>query len=194
MPWEYDDDDLITLCEDCHKEVHLHTVKLKPRDEDNYECGYDMGVKVGDFVHYSHSDYDNFGIVYHIDKRKQIAKAVFSDDGSGFDGMWFAKFDSNFLIDNFYDVCLLKPTSLYEEDFDPDLGYSETSFFTFIKLVADFYYHVWNEDDLFEYSFYDCFNIVISFDDELQLIRTNFKQMIENNDAISEYIKQEFGV
>jgi len=44
-PWEYEDKDLITLCEDCHNRIHGKSDDIKP----------------GDLMQYEHSDATNMG-------------------------------------------------------------------------------------------------------------------------------------
>ena len=89
-PWEYEDNELVTLCEDCHKAIHDkkdHYIKTTV-----YK---DTGLKIGDLVTYEHGDCDNYGFVYghgtvyicgHI---IETAKAVFVDCWCSPNAMWF---------------------------------------------------------------------------------------------------------
>lgn len=72
-PWEYTDDALVTLCEECHSWVHI--------------CGnkaYESPIKIGDTIHYEHGDYDDYGIVFFINYRKGEFSALVTDSGIGF--------------------------------------------------------------------------------------------------------------
>ena len=75
-PWEYDNDELITLCESCHKQTHDNMKSVL----------YDL--KIGDFVRYSHGDYDNFGIVYDIDFKSMTGKIATIDIGGGYTNLY----------------------------------------------------------------------------------------------------------
>lgn len=66
MAWEYPSDALTTLCETCHQATHDITPYPKK----------------GDFYTYSHSDFDNIMICYHIDWRKEIIYLFGVDNGA----------------------------------------------------------------------------------------------------------------
>lgn len=71
-PWEYGDNALITLCEECHSWVHI--------------CGdevYKAPVKIGDTIHYEHGDYDDYGIIFFVNYRKKTFSALITDTGMG---------------------------------------------------------------------------------------------------------------
>lgn len=66
MAWEYPSDALITLCETCHQATHDITPYPKK----------------GCFYTYSHSDYDNIMLCYHIDWHKEIVYLFGVDSGA----------------------------------------------------------------------------------------------------------------
>lgn len=70
--WEYGDNALITLCEDCHSWVH-----------ENGNEVYEAPIKVGDTIYYEHSDYDDYGIVFFVNYRKRQFSTLVTDTGMG---------------------------------------------------------------------------------------------------------------
>lgn len=81
-PWEYSGNILVTLCEDCHKMVHIN----KPTKGVN--------ISLGDIVKDINSkEFERYGIVYnidYIDKRVDIAEV---DSGSGYSDMYAYHYD-----------------------------------------------------------------------------------------------------
>ena len=75
MPWEYPDKMLVTLCEDCHREIH------QKKDET-------LGVEIGQVYTMYHSDFENTCIVYHIDYEKELIYTLECDDGAGYDSIY----------------------------------------------------------------------------------------------------------
>lgn len=71
-PWEYEDKDLITLCEDCHNRIHGKSDDIKP----------------GDLMQYEHSDATNTGFVIYANKEKDLVCTLTYDDLSGTDDIW----------------------------------------------------------------------------------------------------------
>lgn len=72
-PWEYGDNVLITLCEDCHSWVH-----------ENGNEVYNVPIKIGDTIHYEHGDYDDYGVVFFINYRERNFSTLVTDSGMGF--------------------------------------------------------------------------------------------------------------
>ena len=74
MPWEYENDALVTLCEDCH--IHIH-------DALSFE-----GVHIGDMFTYEHSDFENTCIVYDINVLQHTISLLEYDNGAGLDSIF----------------------------------------------------------------------------------------------------------
>ena len=47
MAWEYDNDDLITLCNSCHRKVHNHLIKSRQLDQTKISNIYKKIIKNG---------------------------------------------------------------------------------------------------------------------------------------------------
>lgn len=96
-PWEYEDEDLITLCGDCHNKTHEEINKQLMSD-----------VKIGDVFVYYHSDYEDYLMCYDIDYNKKIVYLAGIDNGSCDDNFWVFGFTYNYVkthcdkIDNFF--------------------------------------------------------------------------------------------
>lgn len=70
--WEYSNEDLITLCVNCHE--NEHNIISSP--------------KVGSFYTYEHSDYTDYLICYHIDYKKELVYLFGIDNGGGHGDGW----------------------------------------------------------------------------------------------------------
>lgn len=96
-PWEYSDEDLLTLCEDCHNKTH---------EEINKQLM--SFVSIGDVFVYYHSDYEDYLMCYDIDYNKKIVYLAGMDNGSGGDSFWVFGMSFNYVkthcnkIDNFF--------------------------------------------------------------------------------------------
>lgn len=77
QPWEYDDKELLTLCESCHKKEHDRI----------REVAYN--VHIGDVVLYEHSDYCNWGVIFEVDFSSMTAMMASVDDGDSDNALWF---------------------------------------------------------------------------------------------------------
>lgn len=104
-PWEYADDDLVTLCELCHERVH----SSEPITD----------IKVGDIFAYYHSDWCMNYIVYEIDYLREIIYVLGCDDGASFD----TTYDEYVFADFLRNKCkiVVEPRSLnylFEEWFE----------------------------------------------------------------------------
>ena len=70
LPWEYPDNMLVTLCEDCHNWVHLN------RNIHNID------VRVGQVFRHEHSDWVNTAIIYKVDYENKLIFTLECDEGS----------------------------------------------------------------------------------------------------------------
>ena len=190
MPWEYSDDELVTLCEGCHSEIHRDNLDLVKQDDNiRYELS-DFSLQIGNLITYEHSDYDNYGIVYHVDQKEGVVKSVTIDNGSGCDGMWFDKIDLYDMTSDNNPVCKLDCVHYGDGQYNAYTGEDYDEFECF-GLVADFFYHVWNEDNLGHYGLYGKY---YGFEPskELRHIYQNFDSILLNNKDIERYIKDNF--
>ena len=89
-PWEYDNEDLITLCEDCHQMEHEELNKKLMKD-----------VKLGKIYEYWHSDFMNTMICYDIDYLNQKVFLYGVDFGGG----WGSAYDEAFSYKKFKECC-----------------------------------------------------------------------------------------
>lgn len=76
-PWEYDDNVLVTLCENCHKLIH-----------ENQDGKTDV-CSIGELYYYEHSDFVNYCLVYYIDYELGNAFLLSVDSGSGGNSAYF---------------------------------------------------------------------------------------------------------
>lgn len=97
-PWDYENDDLITLCEHCHNNLHENVNIANMKD-----------VKIGDVFLYEHSDYDDYLMCYDIDYKSKTIYLAGMDNGSGDDGFWVFGMSYDYfkrkcdIIENFFD-------------------------------------------------------------------------------------------
>ena len=169
-PWEYDNDELITLCESCHKQTHDNMKSVL----------YDL--KIGDFVRYSHGDYDNFGIVYDIDFKSMTGKIATIDIGGGYTNLYLGviRIDEkgNITTYNDYDVTRDKAGCIEDEN-TPEEYCSYGGYF--YGCLADCLVH------LGEYRFE--FTADLDEQEELSLLKTNLSKILENNEELKTYFK-----
>ena len=64
-PWDYEDEALITLCEDCHNKEHGKSIP-----------------KIGKFYKLYHSDFCNDMVCYHIDNKNKLVYLFGIDNGA----------------------------------------------------------------------------------------------------------------
>lgn len=178
-PWEYDDDELITLCESCHQKTH----------DELKSVIYD--VKIGDFVSYDHSDYTNSGIIYDIDFKTMTARMASIDDGSDYSMLWLEIInigtDGSLKTGNGYDVTRKKSVAIncydYEEEIEPTYdGY-------FFCCLADCLFHI---EEYYEKGDKEHFYIIDRNLDpltELNVLHSNLSRMIGNNEELEHYFK-----
>ena len=96
-PWEYDNEDLVTLCSDCHNEEHGVTKKTNP--------------VIGEVYLLHHGDSTNFMICYAINYNKREVYLLGVDNLAGTSTTWFeavpmSYFERNYINYNkFWDYC-----------------------------------------------------------------------------------------
>lgn len=171
-PWEYGDDELITLCESCHKNEH------------NLDWKESFDLKVGDFVRYEHSDYENFGVVYFLDKARCMGKIATIDDGSDYTVLWLEtirlKNDGRIISSNGHDVYKDRESQI-EDSAESVCGYM-------FCCLADCLFHV-NE----YYGKGDTRHLTLLTDGlrkegELWLLNAKMPEIIKNNKEIAYYL------
>lgn len=105
--WEYYNDQLITLCEQCHFEIH------------NEEKSFDMGAKIGQVYEREHGDWTYSAICYFIDYINKRVYLLGTDTCSNWDNIRqevvsFAYFKERFTYrPNFFNW---KALETYEEE------------------------------------------------------------------------------
>ena len=75
LPWEYGDECLVTLCEDCHAFVH-------------YADNNPSDITVGQVCVRYHSDFENTAIVYHVDLQNGLVFTLECDNGTSYDNIY----------------------------------------------------------------------------------------------------------
>lgn len=152
-PWEYSDSALITLCEDCHSWIH-----------DNGNKIYEAPINVGDTIHYEHSDYDNYGIVFFVNYRKKSFSTLMVDSGLGF---------SECVIYHFLFDDININVKMIEDFFNEDNYDSNSLFYCLYGLIND------NQNISLDY-FHDEGCI-----DNLHLMKMKFNEMLQNNRTLN---------
>lgn len=167
-PWEYADEDLITLCEECHHATHEQKKSLDS-----------IGVKIGDFITYSHSDYDNYGIVIHSVHGIDAALAAFADSGSGSHTIWFGDVIDG-KVANRYNFNFLKEETIAKQT---------NALNVFISYVADYILNVSKGIPLKGYTFFCINDFPIEKVKERmdEYIHKNFAEMVKNNVQLKKY-------
>lgn len=181
MPWEYNDDELITLCEACHKNTHEKINKKREKvKQDKYS------IKVGDMLMYEHSDYTNYGIVYDVDFKAMTAKLASIDNGADLDKFYIdivrIMEDGSLITKSHYPVC--------REISDID-DFSEGSIYVHIAENIRFIMGGCYQKDQNRYL-YD--GDLSEENAECSIIRKNFDTMLENNDALRNYFVTNYGL
>lgn len=102
-PWEYEDDDLITLCEDCHANIEFFKKEKKEHDITEIFGGFHETYPNGNKVTVLYS-YDAH-IITHIAKNKEVISRIVVSSG---------KFDFKYINRECYDVQISssKPTCI----------------------------------------------------------------------------------
>lgn len=147
LAWEYPNEKLITLCEECHE--NAHDIIIYPQ--------------IGRFYSFDHSDYTNDMICYHIDKTNKFVYMFGVDDGA-----YGSAYIYIFNFDEFYRKC--RNSLLFKgEDW---YGYSETSFCLAIKELSNLKayivgYSMYSEYDTISYA-YSKLSMLLDRDEELK--------------------------
>lgn len=84
MAWEYPNETLVCLCNDCHSELHR---KMKNKKIDRY--------RIGDLYSYIHSDFENYGFIYDMDFLRNIIHFASIDSGGSYDSFYIESFSLN---------------------------------------------------------------------------------------------------
>lgn len=145
LPWEYEGGLLVTLCQDCHKKIHMN------------ENSMDTDFELGDIVHGYHSDYEIYGIVYHIDYVNKQIHYLYVDSGASNIDSYTDECNFN-VIKNY--VSKISHESLYEDDY-----LIRTLFYCFYHVIKwDGYACIdynrnklWNALSLLKYNLWDIF-------------------------------------
>lgn len=184
MPWEYDDKELVTLCEKCHNKKH---------EEIKSEI-YDL--KIGDFVSYCHSDFTNYGVIYDINWDIMQAKLASIDDGSDYSRLWLERFRIKYNGD--FELCNGWGTHrekhiILDDYFDED-DYEHPSdcshYHHFFKCVAECLLHI---REYYESNDADHFEIIqmdLDASEELAILYKNLDIILENNVELYEYFRK----
>ena len=178
-PWEYDDDDLVTLCESCHKKEH---------DEINSEL---YNIKIGDFVQYRHSDYTNSGIIYDVDFKTMTARMASIDDGGDYTRLWLDTVeigkDGKLISGNCYDIQRVESVRIDIDPYDEEDVHTYNGFFFACVakcLTKVEYYYEKKDSDHFETISSD-----IDFMEELKRLYFNLDKMLANNAELRSYFE-----
>lgn len=167
MPWDYADEDLVTLCESCHQKVHQKEKVKKTK------------WKVGDFVMYEHSDYENYGFIFSINPVSLQAEIATVDIGGSGDYLFIDKLSIK------EDAMALGNHTIYEckmgdsncSDFY--LGCSITAMAKIVNAIKDRNYQYL--DSIYGNSSWDA----------LKEMYQNREVIVSNNQSIREYLRKE---
>lgn len=126
LPWEYGDNDLITLCEKCHQNIHT-----KPNTDI---------AKIGEVYLYCHSDFDDYLMCFHIDYADESIYLGGMDNGSGSDNFWVFRMG----YEEFYNSCRLCE-NFFNEEYSDD--YRQ-------QWVLGQYYYLLNDPNYLSLEYY----------------------------------------
>lgn len=101
LAWEYPNEKLITLCQECHENEH----NIVPYP------------KVGKFYTYEHSDYWNDMLCYHIDYKKELIY-LFGIDCGSYQGAWIECFCFDMFFKKCHNSTLLERLNSKEDNYD----------------------------------------------------------------------------
>lgn len=149
-PWEYNDEDLITLCEDCHSKTHAEINKQLMSD-----------IKIGDVFVYYHSDYEDYLMCYDIDYNKKIVYLAGIDNGSADDNFWVF----GFTLDYVKTHCN-KVENFFNEEFDIDYRQQ--------WLLGQYYCAMYAKNKIYIYNFdVDKEYIFTTISKNIEIIKNN---------------------
>ena len=183
-PWEYDDNELVTLCEYCHKKEH----------DDIKSVIYDL--KIGDFITYYHSDFKNSGVIYDINWDKMQAKLASIDDGSDYSMLWLERIqikpNGDFELCNGWGAHREKHIILddfFDED-EHEIPSDGSHYHNFFMCVAECLLHI---REYYESNDTDHFEILdrdLDASEELTTLYKNLDKILENNRELYEYFRR----
>lgn len=150
-PWEYGDEDLITLCEDCHNKTH---------EEINKQIMSE--IHIGDIFVYYHSDFEDYLMCYDIDYNKKIVYVAGIDNGSGHDSFWVFGMTLNYIKTH-----CNKVESFFNEDFHIDYRQKWLLGQFYCAIYANKHLHIYNYD--------------VDGNSVCEVIRKNISTIKENN-------------
>ena len=159
-PWEYTNDAMLTVCDECHKFEH---------DKLN-KAAIDKVAKIGEVYRYDHSDYWNYEICYDIDYDRKMIYTTGLDIGSGYTSIWFSVFD----LDRFSFMC-----NLQENFFDCYENEEENYFAKQLFYIFFGYATGWIDD------IYPC-NEEADSRNPKEVIRKNLFTILGNNPKLKE--------
>lgn len=179
-PWEYDDNELITLCENCHKTQH----------DDIKSHVYNL--KIGDFIEYCHSDFTNSGVVYDIDWSKMRAKLASIDDGSDYSMLWlgtiFIKPDGTLDSNDGWNVHRETNVELDYDPYDESIEHCHSGmFFTFLAECLLHIREYYEDGDITHFYTIDSDCNVMQ---ELSTLNKNLDMILQNNKELEEYFRR----
>ena len=161
-PWEHRNDELVTLCKDCHRIAHGNNA-----NDDR------IPIVIGGVYEYDHSDFENYMICFDIDYSygEAMIYLLGIDNGSGYDSLWFDRFTEK----RFRKECVYLK-DFFNNDYKKSY-YQKSLMYTFFSYV--------NDSDLV-YTYYD-----IGISDDLKaeaemksVVRNNLHKILANNDKL----------
>lgn len=166
LPWEYENDELVTLCEMCHKMEH-NRVKEKI-----------YNIKIGDTICYDHSDYTNYGFIYSIDFFSMAIGIVTLDDGGDYSCMYIDKArlntDGTIIVSRRTPVVRMRNV---EFDRCNMWGYAAENLSQVVR-----------NNELKNYGYYYEGYAAVDIPEELEILANNYSSMLANNHDLREYI------
>lgn len=148
-PWEYENDAMITVCDECHKLEH---------EKLNREI-IGRKISLGNVCTFDHSDFSCYMICYYINYETKNAFFIGVDDGSGYDSAFDAAFHVSdigkkcTIIDKFFD-------SNYKDDY-----FQKSLMYVFYGLVTgrksiDTYFIYTSEENVISHLRFNLFDIL----------------------------------
>ena len=163
-PWEYNGDELITLCKDCHRKAHENNV-----NDDK------MPIVIGHVYEYEHGDFTNYMICLgtEISNGETMIHLFGIDNGAGYDSLYFYSLTEDAFNKRCTYLGEFFSEDYYKSYFEKSLMYV---FFSFVNDTDDIYV-----------SYID-----ICIDDKdserimKSVVRNNLHKILANNDKLRE--------